>query len=114
MHVISIIMALHVHISNVQLSLCKNSYISIGIMKHHLLYINLFLFVCVDLNAVVQFITGTQSTAGSKMVSFSRDVDAISANTCGRPLTLSTHIPDQTLFNTALKMVISENSFTMV
>ncbi len=82
-------------------------------MKHHLLYINL-LFFCLDLNAVVQFITGSQSTAGSIMVSFSRDVDAISANTCGRQLTLSTHILDQTLFNTALKMVISENSFTMV
>ncbi len=60
-------------------------------MKHHLLYINV---VCLDLNAVVQFITGSQSTAGSIMVSFSRDVDdAISANTCSRPLTLSTDIP---------------------
>ncbi len=65
-------MALHAF-SNAQLSLCKNSYISIGIMKHHLLYINLFLFVCLDLNAVVHFITGSQSTAGSIMVSFSSD-----------------------------------------
>ncbi len=50
----------------------------------------------------------------SVMVSFSRDADIISANTCGRQLTLSTDIPDQTLFNTALKMVISEHLFTMV
>ncbi len=70
-------------------------------MKHHLLYINLILFVCLDLNAVVQFITGslpvipqqTLARTGSIMVSFSRDVDAISANTCGRQLTLSTDIP---------------------
>ncbi len=83
-------------------------------MKHHLLYINLFLSVCLDLNAVVHFITGSQSTAGSIMVSFSRDVDAISANTCGRQLTLSTDIPDQTLFNTALKMVIVYNGVVII
>lgn len=43
----------------------------------------------------------------------SNDAEAISANTCGKQLTLSTNICEKEVFATAMTAVIEEATFTM-
>jgi len=60
-------------------------------------------------------VTGSPAPIGQVFVSFDDDesADAISANTCGRQLSLSTHIQDQALLASAIQALIRDQSFTM-
>ena len=61
------------------------------------------------------FITGCRVAVGKIMVSFVSGVgsEAIAANTCGRQITLSTHIKDKYIFIDGLLAIISGRYYTM-
>ena len=75
--------------------------------------ITLFLFTFnlhTDLQAFLKFVTGRPEPIGQVFVTFEDDegADAISANTCGRQISLSTHIEEQSLFIAAIKALIQD------
>lgn len=72
--------------------------------------------LCAELKAFINFITGLEFPVGTIAVRFASDVDAegVTANTCGRQITLSTGIEDKDVFIIALKAIIPDNSFTML
>ena len=55
---------------------------------------------CVELKAFLQFVTGAPVPVGKVFVTFDSDerAEALSANTCGRQLTLATHIHEEEIF----------------
>ena len=66
------------------------------------------------LTAFVQFVTGSP-VVGRMTVTFdgNAEAEAISANTCGRQLTLSTAILDKEIFASAMAAIVPNTSFTM-
>ena len=64
----------------------------------------------------MQFTTGSTFLAGKIVVTFESEpsVSSISANTCGRQLTLATSIKDKEGFIAAMKAVVPDTSFTMI
>lgn len=71
--------------------------------------------IFVELKAFLQFVTGAPVPVGKVFVTFDDDeqAEALSANTCGKQLTLCTCISDQHMFTSAMKAIISEETFTM-
>ena len=67
------------------------------------------------LKPFIQFVTGSPIAVGSIAVTFddSPDAEAISANTCGRQLTLSTAIQNKEIFIAAMTAIVPDTSFTM-
>ena len=74
----------------------------------------IFLYLHTVLTAFVQFVTGSP-VVSSIVVMFnnSAEAEAISANTCGRQLTLSTLIRDKEVFVSAIAAVVPDTAFTM-
>lgn len=70
---------------------------------------------CTELKAFLQFVTGAPTPVGKVFVTFDGDegAEALSANTCGKQLTLATFISEQEIFTSAMKAVIAEETFTM-
>ena len=68
-----------------------------------------------DLKAFLMFITGCRVAVGKIAVSFvsSSGSEAIAVNTCGRQLTLSTHIKDKDIFVHGLLAIIPGRYYTM-
>ena len=80
-----------------------------------LLAIKTCIYIIVDLNAFLQFVTGSPYAIGKIGVTFEEndDAEAISANTCGKQLTLSANICEEGVFVAAMMAVIKEIIFTM-
>ena len=76
---------------------------------------NVYFFFLPDLKAFIQFVTGSPVAVGRVSVTFddSMDSQAISANTCGRQLVLSSHIDNKEMFISAMAAIVPEVSFTM-
>ena len=75
----------------------------------------MYMFVTVDLNAFLRFVTGSPYAVGMVVVMFEAndDAEAISANTCARQLSLSVKIHEEDVFVAAMMAVIEEITFTM-
>ena len=66
-------------------------------------------------NTFLQFVTGSPYAIGKIGVTFEEndDAEAISANTCGKQLTLSANICEEEVFVAAMMAIIEEITFTM-
>ena len=71
--------------------------------------------ISLELMAFLQFITGAPAPVGRIFVTFddNEGAEAISVNTCGRQLILSTRIVEEDMFIAAIKALIMEQTFTM-
>jgi len=74
------------------------------------------IYIYKDLQAVLQFVTGSPAPIGQVFITFEDDegADAISVNPCGRQLSLSTRIQDQRLFVSANNALIQDQDFAIL
>ena len=75
-----------------------------------------YLLLYTDLHSFLQYVTGCPSIRSKIEVLLSSDpsVNAISANTCGDQLVLSTLINDEEVFQASMRAIIPNHGFTMI
>ena len=81
----------------------------------YIIFQSCLMYIFLELMAFLQFITGAPAPVGRIFVTFddNEGAEAISVNTCGRQLILSTHIVEKDMFIAVVKALIMEKTFTM-